>query len=92
MRAYKRVIDDGYAQTFAEGLRLETDASRAHARTLTAETIATRRTGVQARGREQKGKQDSLGLCLWIVVRGFWRGQGGVRITSDADGHRRIER
>ena len=54
MRAYKRVIDAGYAQTFGEGLRLENDASRAHARTLTAESIATRRAGVQARGREQK--------------------------------------
>jgi enoyl-CoA hydratase/carnithine racemase len=55
MRAYKRVIDDGYARTFAEGLKLESDASRAHARTLTADAIATRRAGVQARGREQKG-------------------------------------
>jgi enoyl-CoA hydratase len=54
MRAYKRVIDDGYAATFADGLRLENDASRAHARSLTPETIAARRAGVQARGREQK--------------------------------------
>jgi enoyl-CoA hydratase len=56
MRAYKRVIDEGYATTFAEGLRLENETSRAHARTLTAESIATRRAGVQARGREQKGE------------------------------------
>jgi len=55
MRAYKRVIDDGYAQSFAEGLRLEAQASRAHARSVTPETIAARRAGVQARGREQKG-------------------------------------
>ena len=55
MRAYKRVIDEGYATTFGEGLRIENDTSRAHARTLTAESIATRRAGVQARGREQKG-------------------------------------
>jgi enoyl-CoA hydratase len=54
MRAYKRVIDEGYAATFGDGLRLEREASRAHARTLTAESIATRRAGVQARGREQK--------------------------------------
>ncbi len=54
LRSYKRVIDEGYAQTFTDGLRLENDASRAHARTLTAESIATRRAGVQARGREQK--------------------------------------
>ena len=55
MRAYKRVIDDGYAQSFAEGLRLEAQASRAHARSVTPESIAARRAGVQARGREQKG-------------------------------------
>lgn len=54
MRSYKRVIDEGYARTFGDGLRLENDASRAHARTLTADAIATRRAGVQARGREQK--------------------------------------
>lgn len=54
MRSYKRVIDEGYARTFGDGLRLENEASRAHARTLTADAIATRRAGVQARGREQK--------------------------------------
>ena len=55
MRAYKRVIDEGFAQSFADGLRIESEAARAHARTLTAESIAMRRAGVQARGREQKG-------------------------------------
>ncbi len=55
MRAYKRVIDEGYALPFGDALRLESDASRRHARTLTADAIATRRAGVQARGREQKG-------------------------------------
>lgn len=55
MRAYKRVIDEGYATTFGEGVKLESEASRAHARTLTADAIATRRAGVQERGREQKG-------------------------------------
>jgi enoyl-CoA hydratase len=54
MRGYKRVIDEGFARTFGDGLRIESDASRAHARTLTADAIATRRAGVQARGREQK--------------------------------------
>ena len=53
MRAYKRVIDDGYAQTFADGLRIESEVSRAHARSLTPEAIAARRGGVQQRGREQ---------------------------------------
>ncbi len=55
LRSYKRVIDEGYAATFGDGLKIENEASRAHARTLTAESIATRRAGVQARGREQKG-------------------------------------
>lgn len=55
MRGYKRVIDDGYAATFADGLALEGEASRAHARTLTADAIAARRAGVQARGRSQQG-------------------------------------
>ena len=53
MRAYKRVIDEGFALSLGDGLRRENEAARAHARTLTAESIATRRAGVQARGREQ---------------------------------------
>jgi enoyl-CoA hydratase len=53
VRAYKRVIDDGFAATFAEGLRIEAQANREHARTLTPETIAARRASVQSRGRDQ---------------------------------------
>jgi enoyl-CoA hydratase len=53
MRRYKRVIDDGYAETFARGLALESEASRAHARSVTPELLAARRAGVQQRGREQ---------------------------------------
>ena len=53
VRAYKRVIDDGFATTFADGMRVEARANRAHARTLTPEGIAARRAGVQARGRDQ---------------------------------------
>ena len=53
MRAYKRVIDAGYAETFARGLAIESEASRAHARSLTPEVLATRRAGVQSRGRDQ---------------------------------------
>lgn len=55
LRAYKRVIDQGFATTFADGLRLEADANRAQARTLTPEVLAARRAGVQARGRDQSG-------------------------------------
>ncbi len=53
MRPYKRLIDTGYAQTFADGLRLEAHESRQHARTLNPETLAERRQTVQQRGRQQ---------------------------------------
>jgi enoyl-CoA hydratase len=53
MQRYKQVINDGYAETFARGLALEAEASRAHARGLTPELLAARRAGVQQRGREQ---------------------------------------
>lgn len=55
LRAYKRVIDDGYAATFGEGLRLERERNAAHSRTVTSEQIAQRRAAVQARGRSQSG-------------------------------------
>jgi enoyl-CoA hydratase len=53
LRRYKRVIDAGYAETFARGLAIEADASRAYAASLTPELLAARRAGVQQRGREQ---------------------------------------
>jgi enoyl-CoA hydratase len=53
LRSYKRVIDEGFGATLAEGLRLEGDASRAHMRTVTPEAVAARRAGVQERGRAQ---------------------------------------
>ena len=53
MRRYKKVIDAGYADTFARGLVIESEASREHARSVTPETLAARRAGVQQRGREQ---------------------------------------
>jgi len=53
MRTYKRVIDAGYAQSFADGMRVEAEASRAFARSVTPEVLQARRAGVQARGRAQ---------------------------------------
>jgi enoyl-CoA hydratase len=53
LRAYKKLIDDGYAQTFRDGMKLESEANRAHAKTLTPEALEARRRGVQERGREQ---------------------------------------
>ena len=53
LREYKRVIDEGFATTMHEGRRIERDANRAHATTLTPEKIAARRDEVQRRGRRQ---------------------------------------
>lgn len=53
VRGYKRVIDEGFATTFGEGMRLESRASRAHAAQVGADEIARRRGDVQARGRAQ---------------------------------------
>lgn len=56
LRSYKRVIDEGYATTFGDGLRIEQTNNRAHATTITPEKIAARRAQVQARGRSQVTK------------------------------------
>jgi enoyl-CoA hydratase len=53
VRAYKRVIDDGFGATLEAGLRIEAQANRDHAQRVTAESIAARRVGVQSRGRDQ---------------------------------------
>lgn len=53
MRAYKQLIDEGYATTLDEGLHLEMRASAEHALSLTPEQIAVRRLAIQQRGRAQ---------------------------------------
>jgi enoyl-CoA hydratase len=50
---YKKIIDDGFATTFGEGMALESERSRAYARTVTPQALAARRDGVQDRGRQQ---------------------------------------
>jgi enoyl-CoA hydratase len=55
MRAYKRVIDEGFAAAYGEGRRIESRASREHVGTLSPEKIAARRLQVQERGRVQSG-------------------------------------
>jgi enoyl-CoA hydratase len=55
LRGYKQLIDEGYATTFAAGLRLEARASREHAKQITPEIVADRRGAVQERGRRQSG-------------------------------------
>jgi enoyl-CoA hydratase len=55
LRRYKQMIDRGYEQTFAEGLRLEARESRAHLEGVTPEAVAARRADIQRRGRRQQG-------------------------------------
>jgi enoyl-CoA hydratase len=57
MLAYKQVIDEGYATTLGDGLAVESKAARAQASGLTPEALATRRAGVQQRGRQQTREQ-----------------------------------
>lgn len=53
VRGMKHVIDQGFATTLAEGLKIEVEAWRAHGRQVTPEAIAARRASIQQRGREQ---------------------------------------
>ena len=50
---YKRMIDEGFAMPYAEARRHEVKRSREHASGVSAEQIAERRAGIQARGRAQ---------------------------------------
>ena len=52
----KRIMDLGWQATLAEGLAIEGEASRAHAKAeVRPEKVAERRAAVQARGRQQSG-------------------------------------
>lgn len=55
VRAYKRIIDDGFAVSFGEGMRLEHQLSSAENSKVTPGAVAKAREGVMERGREQKG-------------------------------------
>jgi enoyl-CoA hydratase len=55
MRAYKALIDRGFARPFAEGIALERDASREHVKQVSAADVAARRQAIQERGRLQGG-------------------------------------
>ena len=54
IRKYKKLIDDGFQMTYADGIELERKMNSAHFQTLQAQTIAERRKGIMERGREQK--------------------------------------
>ena len=53
LRAYKRLIDDGFRESMGEGLALESRRSREHMRGVGADSIRERRESVQKRGRTQ---------------------------------------
>lgn len=53
VRNLKRVIDEGFAATFAEGMKIEYEAWQVHSRTIKPGDLATRRDMVQQRGRKQ---------------------------------------
>ena len=53
LRAYKRVIDEGFRTTMREGLALERRENRERSGRVTADDIRGRRAVVQARGRAQ---------------------------------------
>ena len=55
LRKYKKVIDDGFATTFGEGMRLDIKRSAEHAASVSAESVEEARKAVTARGRGQKG-------------------------------------
>ena len=50
---YKRLIDDGYARSFGDGLALEHERASGHNREVTPERVEERRRQVMARGRSQ---------------------------------------
>jgi len=52
--SYKRLIDDGFAATFGDGIAIEHARSSAANATISPATIATNRVTVQARGRSQQ--------------------------------------
>lgn len=55
MRAYKRLIDDGYALPFGDAMALEHERSSAANRSVRAEEVEMRRQAVMARGRTHAG-------------------------------------
>lgn len=52
-RAYKALIDEGFAASFADGMALEHARSSQANRAVTPDAVAQRREAVQARGRQQ---------------------------------------
>lgn len=54
VQLYKRLIDDGFAKSFADALTLETETSARANIAVSSEDVEKARMGVMARGREQQ--------------------------------------
>ncbi|MBI1394694.1 MAG: enoyl-CoA hydratase [Betaproteobacteria bacterium] len=61
LAGYKRLIDDGFDRTLAEGLVLEKERSRTFAATVSAGDIEARRHAIARRGRAQHGRDGGGG-------------------------------
>ena len=54
LAAYKKLMDDGYAETFGNGLKLEDETGRAANRQVSGDAIEERREAIRQRGQQQK--------------------------------------
>lgn len=54
LTTYKRIIDDGFALSFGDGLKLEHERSSKLNREVTPDAVEARRAGIQARARTQQ--------------------------------------
>ena len=54
LAAYKKLMDDGYADTFGNGLKLEDETGRAANRQVSGDAIEKRREAIRQRGQQQK--------------------------------------
>ena len=55
LRKYKALIDDGFATTFGDAMKMEVKRSAEHAQSVTADSVEQARKAVTERGRGQNG-------------------------------------
>ena len=53
LRKYKALIDDGFATTFGDAMKMEVKRSAEHAQSVTADSVEQARKAVTERGRGQ---------------------------------------
>ncbi|MDA8654278.1 enoyl-CoA hydratase [Alphaproteobacteria bacterium] len=54
LRAYKKLIDDGFGHSFADGMALELTVSKQRNSQVSADEVEARREAIRARGQQQK--------------------------------------